>query len=137
MLSVSMRLVVDPLANIAVSIDSFPYAIAMLDSFDPFSVVRVAVYPCIETFSTYATFLIVAQILITITELFVTFTMALVFQPFAFIYSTDLINTDTLAVPNLIKELSTVKRLFVTLYGKIWLLLELIIVKEVCDHLID
>jgi len=51
-LTVSVGLVLDPLANIAVSAHAFPHTVAVFDTIDPFTVIGITVCPGVETLST-------------------------------------------------------------------------------------
>ena len=128
-LTITMRLVLHPLADVAITAHAFPHAVAVFDTVDPLAVVGVSVHPCVETFATDTTLRIVAEILIPIAEPFVALTVALVFGPVTLVDSTDLIHADTLTVTTALSELTTIERVFVTLDGEVRVLLELFEVK--------
>lgn len=113
-----MRFIFVPLANIAVTICALPHAVAMLDAVNPFTIISVTVLPCVEPFTTDTAILIVAQVLVSITEALISLTMALIIEPFTLENAADIIHTDAGALAHSIKQLAAIERLFVTLYCK-------------------
>ena len=109
MLTIAVRLVLHPLADVAIAAHAFPHAVAVLDSVDPLAIVGVPVHPCVETFATDTTLRIVAEILIPIAEPFVALPVALVFSPVTLVDSTDFIHADTLTVTTALSELATIE----------------------------
>ena len=104
-----MRLVLHPLADIAVSADALPDAVAVLDAVDPLAIVCVSIDPRVEALARDASVLVVAQVLISIAESLVAFAVALVTLPLAFVDAADLIHADALSVPMAIVQLTPVQ----------------------------
>jgi len=115
MLAVSVSFVFDPLADIVISGATFPHTIAMFDAVYPFAIVSVSIDPSVQAFAIDAPFRIVTQVLVPVAESFITFAIALVVQPFTLVHTAYLIDADALALAETTRQLSPIKRLFVTL----------------------
>ena len=107
-LTVTMSFVLDPLADIAVPSNTLPDTVSILYSIGPFAIVCVPGHPSVQAFSTDRALMILSQILVPITKALVAFTMAFIVDPFTFVYSTDFIYADTLAVAVAINKLTAV-----------------------------
>jgi len=97
-LSITMGLVLDPLANIAVASRALPHSISVLDTIDPFTIVGVTCRPSIEPLARDTSFYVITEILISITEQFITLSMTLVIDPLPLITPANLIFADALTV---------------------------------------
>ena len=131
-----MGLVLDPLADVAVTADALPDAVPVLDPIDPLSVVGVSADPRVQALTRDTAILIVAQVLVAVAEAFVALTMALVFLPLAFVDTSDLIDADTLTMTLPIVQLTTIERLLVTFDGEGTSRLELLKIKQVSYHFV-
>ena len=118
-LTVSMSLVLVPLADVAVTSDALPDAIAVLNPIIPFSIVRIAVHPCVEPLAGDSTHIILAQVLISIAKSLVAFSVALIGDPFTLVHPADLIDANACAVAIGIFDLTAVERLLVTLDSEV------------------
>ena len=103
---------------------------------DPFTIVSVSTYPCVEAFSANDAHIVISQVLIVIAESLITFAMSLIVRPLALIHSTYLIDADALAVTVTLVKFTSVKRLFVTLDRKICSSLQFFEIEKVSYHLI-
>lgn len=119
MLSVAVSLVLNPLTDIVIARDTFPDSIAVLDPIDPFSIVGVAVHPSVKPLAADLSLLVVAQVLVPITETFVSLSVPLVVCPLAFVNATDLIHADAIAMAHRVFQLATVQRFLVTFDGEV------------------
>ena len=136
-LAVSMSLVLIPLADVAVTSDALPDAIAVLNPVRPFSIVRVAVHPCVEPLAGDSTLVILTQVLVAIAESLVAFAVALIAEPFTLVDPTDLIYANSCAMPIAIFYLTAIERLLVTLYREVCPSLQLFKAEQVSYHFID
>ena len=108
-LTISVCLVLHPLADIAVSADALPDAVAVLDAVDPLTIICVSIDPRVEALARDASVLVVAQVLIAIAESLVALPMALVTLPLAFVDAANLIHADALSVPMTIVQLTSIE----------------------------
>mgnify|MGYP001626738009 CR=1 FL=1 len=108
----------------------------MFNPVDPFTIVSVTTYPCVEAFSAYDTHIVVSQILIVIAESLITFAMSLIVRPLTLIHSTYLIDADALAMSVSLVKFTSVKRFFVTLNCKVCSSLQFFEIEKVSYHLI-
>ena len=115
MLAVAVSLVLDPLADVAVTSDALPHTVAVFDAVHPFAIIGVTIDPSVQPFARDVTILVVAQVLVTVAESFIAFAVAFIALPLAFVDSPDLVDTYTLAFASAIFQFAAVERLLIPL----------------------
>ncbi len=135
-LAVPISFVLVPFAYKTVTVGTFPRAKAMFDPIDPFSIVSLSAYPCVDTLTADSSKIIVSQIPAPITESLIPLAMALVISPLTLIHSAYLIYAYALTMSVTIMNLTSIQRLLVPLYRKCCSSLQLLEIEKVSYHII-
>ena len=134
--TVTMRLVFMPLSNIRITIISFPNTIAMFLPYRPLPIVCFSICPCIEAFSTDFTIIVISQVLVTVTEFFISLAITKITQPTSFINSSIFIATYTEAVTLFFNYLTPVDGVSVAFNMKVLGLFKQVEIKKIGLHIV-
>ena len=97
-LTVTVCFVLNPLSNIAITSETLPDTVSVLDSVYPLTIVGISRHPRVKTFAIHLTLVILSKVLVAIAKPLVTFSMAFVIDPFTLVNSTDFINANALTM---------------------------------------
>ena len=97
-LPVPVCLILDPLADIAISTDTFPNAVAVLDSIRPFAIVSVTRDPRVQTFTADCSSIVFTEVLVPVTKSLVAFPVAFVIGPLTFVDPPNFVDADAKAL---------------------------------------
>ena len=120
--TVTVGLVVLPLADVRVTCFVPPRAISVLHAVQPFSIVNFATLrPPVNAFTLYFAISVVSFVRIAVRELFISFAMALIIDPFSLETPSRLVHNNalTFSLVRLWIDLAVVSAFFVCLYDKI------------------
>jgi hypothetical protein len=86
--------ILKPLTDVTVTLCVLPNTITMFHTVEPFTIVNIKVRPCVNSFATNFTILIVSKICISVAESFIAAAVKFIVLPGTFIVPTILINAN-------------------------------------------
>lgn len=134
----SLRLRHYPLANVRLSVWSFPYSVSILDPIEPLSVIHFSIFPLINTFTIGFALFMRAMICVSIRKMLITAAMSLVLIPFTFVYASIRVDKDseTFSLSSYFVQLTTINTVFVLFETKVRSLAHYFVIKFIADHFV-
>lgn len=127
----SIRFILYPLPNVAVTFQTLPEAMTFLLTLDPLSVVHLAAGPHVFALTLYLSVVVLALVYVIIAKPLVAETVALVVGPLTLVHALGCIRDDTLSITLRVDDLAAVDRVLVALHCEVGRHLQLVPIEQV------
>ena len=124
-----------PLSYVRITLNAFPYSVALFDSLVPFTIVDLTIFPCIDTFTMSFSIFKLSEVCISIRISFKSLTVPQIIQPTALIYSHIWVDHNSLSMPDVFTlHLALIDGIFEFFDDEILRWLDVIIVEHWTNH---